>query len=74
MLNHKQCTSSSGQPGYMQLSSAAQCGAVPCPSFCGAVSCGAVRCLEHTAVVLGVMQVPGTGMYVLCTRLFAFFS
>ena len=28
--------------------SAAPCGAVPCPSFCGAVSCGA-RSFEHTA-------------------------
>ena len=48
-----------------KLSSAAQCGAVPCPSFCGAVSCGAVRSFE---------LLPGTIMYVLCTRLFAFFS
>ena len=31
--------------------SAAQCGAVPCPSFCGAVSCGAVHSFEHTAAV-----------------------
>ena len=34
-----------------QQCSAAQCGAVPCPSFCGAVSCGAVRSFEHTAAV-----------------------
>ena len=31
--------------------SAARCGAVPCPSVCGAVSCGAVRSFEHTAAV-----------------------
>ena len=31
--------------------SAAQCGAVPCPSFCGAVSCGAVPSFKHTAAV-----------------------
>ena len=57
-----------------QQRSAAQCRAVPCPSFCGAVSCGAMRSFEHTAVVPGVIQVPGTTMYVLCTRLSAFFS
>ena len=45
--------------------SAAQCGAVPSPSFCGAASCGAVRSLEHTAavttvvvVVPGMIQIP----------------
>ena len=64
---------------HIYLSSAAQrsavrCGAVPCPAFCGAVSCGAVLSFEHTAVVPGMIQVPGTGMYVLCTRLFAVFS
>ena len=64
LLHHKQCTSSSGQPGYIQLSTAAQRGAVPCPSFCGAVSCGAVRSFERTAVAVpGMIQVPG-----LCTR------
>ena len=43
--------------------SAVQCGAVPCPSFCGAGSCGAVHSFEHTAVVVpGMIQVPG-----LCT-------
>ena len=46
-----------------QQRSAAQCGAVPCPSFCGAVSCGAVRSFEHTAVAVvvvpGMIQVPG---------------
>ena len=49
-----------------QQRSAAQCGAVPCPSFCGAVSCGAVRSFEHTAVAVvvvpGMIEVPG-----LCT-------
>ena len=35
-----------------QLRSAAQCGAVSCPSFCGAASCGAaVRFFEHPAAV-----------------------
>ena len=34
-----------------QRRSAAQCGAVPCPSFFGAASCGAVRFFEHTAAV-----------------------
>ena len=34
-----------------QQRSAAQCGAVPCPSFSGAVSCGAVRSFEHTVAV-----------------------
>ena len=57
LLNHKQCTSSSDQPGYI----------------C-AVSCGAALSFENTAVVPGMIQEPGTGMYVLCTRLFAFFS
>ena len=52
--------------------SAAQRGAVPCPSFCGAVSCGAVRYFEHKAVVPGMIRVPGTVVYVLCTRLFCF--
>ena len=48
-----------------QQHSAAQCGAVPCPSFCGAVLGGAVRSFEHKAVVVvpGMIQVPG-----LCTR------
>ena len=38
--------------------------------------CCVLRCAfyEHTAVVPGMIQVPGTIMYVLCTRLFAFFS
>ena len=36
-----------------------------CPSFCGVVSCGAVRSFEHIAVVVpGVIQVPGTIYYV----------
>ena len=34
-----------------QQCSAAHCGAVPCPSFYGAVSCGAMRSFEHTAAV-----------------------
>ena len=34
-----------------QQRSAAQRGAVSCPSFCGAVLCGAVRYFEHTAAV-----------------------
>ena len=34
-----------------QQRSVAQCGAVPCPSFGGAASCGAVRSFEHTAAV-----------------------
>ena len=35
-----------------QQRSAAQCGAVPCPSFfCGAASCVSVRSFEHTAAV-----------------------
>ena len=34
-----------------QQRSAAQCGAAPCPLFCGAASCGAVRSWEHTAAV-----------------------
>ena len=38
-----------------QQRSTAQCGAVPCPSFCGAVSCGAMGSSEHTAVI----QIPG---------------
>ena len=48
-----------------QQHSTAQCGAVPCLSFCGAVLCGAVRSFEHIAVVVvpDMMQVPG-----LCTR------
>ena len=46
-----QCTPSSLQHGYGLNSSAAQCGAVPCPSFCGAVSCGAVRSFDHAAAV-----------------------
>ena len=46
-----------------QQHSATQCGAVPCPSFCGVVLCGAVRSFEHIAVVVpGMIQVPG-----LCT-------
>ena len=57
-----------------QQHSAAQCGAVPCPSFCGAVLCGAVRSFEHIAVVVpGMIQVPGLCTR-LCTRRFAFFS
>ena len=61
---------------YMAVQrSAEQCGAVPCPSFCGAMSCGAVRSFEHTAVVPGMIQVPGTIITaVLCTRLLAVFS
>ena len=39
-----------------QQRSAVQCDAVPCPSFCGAVSCGAVRSFEHTAVVRGMIH------------------
>ena len=48
-----------------QQHSTAQCGAVPCPSFCGAVLCGTVRSFEHIAVVVvpGMIQVPG-----LCTH------
>ena len=56
-----------------QKRSAAQCGAVPGHSFCGAVSFGAVHSFDHTtAVVPRMIQVPYTIMYVLCTRLFAF--
>ena len=58
-----------------QQHSAEQCGAVPCPSFCGAVWCGAVRSFEHTAVVVpGMIQVPGSCKR--CVLLFfcAFFS
>ena len=47
-----------------QQHSAAQCGAVPCPSVRGAVLCGAVRSFEHIAVVVPRMiQVQGS-----CTR------
>ena len=43
-----------------QQRSAAQCGAVPSPSFCGAVSCGAVRSFEQIAVVVpGMIQLSG---------------
>ena len=52
----------SSRPYIAQQCSAAQCGAVPCRSFCGAVSCGGVRSCEHTAVssivVPGMIQVP----------------
>ena len=57
-----------------QQRSVVRCCAVPCPSFCGAVSCSAVRCFEHSAVVPGMIQIPGTIMCVMCTRLLAFFS
>ena len=47
-----------------QQHSAAKCGAVPCPSFCDSVLCGAVRSFEYLAVVVpGMIQVPGS-----CTR------
>ena len=52
-----------------QQRSAAQCGAVPCPSLCGAVSCGAVRSFEHTAVVVTRYDTGTRFMDVLCTRL-----
>ena len=55
-----------------QQRSAAQGGAVPCPSFCVAVPCGAVRFFEHTAaavvVAVGMIQVPGS-----CTCLYSSF-
>ena len=62
--------------------SAARCGAVSCPSFCGDVSCGAVRSSEHTEAVTKNSSCStryDTDRYqvyvrVLCTRLFAFFS
>ena len=54
-----------------QQRSAAPCGVVPCPSFCDAVSCGAVRSFEHAAVTVcsssSTRYDTGTRcMYVLC--------
>ena len=64
----------SAQLYIAQQRNAVRCHAVPCLALrCGAVSCCAVLSFEHTPVP-GIIQVPGTGMYVLCTRLFAFFS
>ena len=55
-----------------QQRSAAQCGAVPCPSFSDAVSCGAVRSFGHTSVVVpGKIQVTGVRTcYVYCSFCF----
>ena len=58
-----------------QQRSAAQCGAVPCPSFCCSVSCGAVRSFEHAAAVTSSSCSTryGTGtrfMYVFCVLVF----
>ena len=55
-----------------QQRGAAPCGTVRCRAFAlrgGAVSCGAVLSFEHIAVVPGIIQVPGTGMYV-CVLVF----
>ena len=60
---------SSARLYIVQQRSAAQCGAVPCPLFCGTVSYGAVRSFEHirqqllvVVVIPGMIQIPG-----LCT-------
>ena len=59
LLDHKQCTPSSVQHGYISLSSAARCDAVPCPSFCSAVWCGAVVLLNIRQQLLVVVVVGG---------------
>ena len=58
-----------------QQHSAAQCGAEPCPSFCGSVSCGAVRSFEHMAAVTGSTcstryDTDTRFMYVFCVLVF----
>ena len=74
LLNNKHCTPSSALYVPQQRSAVPCVPDAPCFAFCGAVSCGAVLSFAHTAVVSGMIQVPGNGVYVLCTRLFAFFS
>ena len=92
IILHQVCTHDVGigsQTMHPQLSaarlyiarqrSAAQCGAVPCPSFCGAVSCGAVRSFEHTAAVTSSScsaryDTDTRCMYVFCVLVFSLSS
>ena len=59
---------------------AVRCGAVPCPAVrcCVVLRCVVLRCALFRAYSSiryeTKYQVPGTGMYVLCTRLFPFSS
>ena len=58
-------------------SSAVQRGKVRCRALPVVVRCCVVRrcgSFEHAAIVPGLVQVPGTMMYVSCSRLFAFFG
>ena len=69
LLYHKQCTPSSVSHGYIFLSSAAQCSAVPCLALRFAVLCRAALCvllniqqLLLVVVVPGMILIPGLCM------------
>ena len=63
LLDHKQCTPSSVQHGYISLSSAAQRSAVPCLALRFARLCRAALCvllnIRQQFLLLLVVEVPG---------------